>query len=48
MHWESRADGEFTVETVKREARGTAVTLHLKDDAKEFADAWRLRSLIRK
>jgi molecular chaperone HtpG len=48
VHWESRADGEFTVETVTRADRGTAVTLHLKDDAKEFADAFRLRSLIRK
>ena len=48
VHWESRADGEFTVETIKRAARGTAVTLHLKEDAKEFADAFRLRSLIRR
>jgi len=48
VHWESSADGEFTVETVSRPERGTAVTLHLKEDAKEFADAWRLRSLIRR
>jgi len=48
VHWESRADGEFTVETITRAARGTAVTLHLKEDTKEFADAWRLRSLITK
>jgi molecular chaperone HtpG len=48
VRWESSADGEFTVETVTRTERGTAVTLHLKEDAKEFADAWRLRSLIRR
>jgi molecular chaperone HtpG len=48
VHWESRADGEFTVETITRAERGTAVTLHLKEDAKEFADSFRLRSLIRK
>jgi molecular chaperone HtpG len=48
VHWESRADGEFTVETIKRAERGTTVTLHLKEDAKEFADAFRLRSLIRR
>jgi len=48
VRWESSADGEFTVETVTRAERGTAVTLHLKEDAKEFADAWRLRSLIRR
>jgi molecular chaperone HtpG len=48
VRWESSADGEFTIETVTRSERGTAVTLHLKEDAKEFADAWRLRSLIRR
>jgi molecular chaperone HtpG len=48
VHWESGADGEFTVATVKRAARGTAVTLHLKEEAREFADAMRLRSLIRR
>ena len=48
VHWESRADGEFSVETIKLSGRGTTVKLHLKEDAKEFADAFRLRSLIRK
>src|SRR5688572_11382862 len=48
VRWESSADGEFTVETVTRAERGTAVTLHLKEDAKEFADAWRLRGLVRR
>jgi len=48
VHWESRADGEFTVETIKRAERGTTVTLHLKEDSKEFADPFRLRSLIRR
>ena len=48
VHWESRADGEFSVETVTRPERGTTVTLHLKPDAREFADPFRLRSLIRR
>jgi len=48
VHWESGADGEFTVATVTRAARGTAVTLHLKADAREFADPLRLRALIRR
>jgi molecular chaperone HtpG len=48
VHWESAADGEFTVETVEREQRGTTIVLHLKEDAQEFADAWRLRSLVRR
>jgi molecular chaperone HtpG len=48
VRWESSADGEYTVETVTRAERGTSVTLQLKEDAKEYADAWRLRSLIRR
>ena len=48
VRWESSADGEYTVENVTRTERGTAVTLHLKEDAKEYADAWRLRGLIRR
>jgi len=48
VRWESSADGEFTVETVTRTERGTSVILHLKEDAREFADSWRLRSLIRR
>src|SRR5580698_1576439 len=46
VHWESSADGQFTVETIDLPQRGTTIILHLKDDTKEFADSWRLRSLI--
>ncbi|MFZ9477923.1 MAG: molecular chaperone HtpG [Steroidobacteraceae bacterium] len=46
--WVSKADGEFTVETLEHEPRGTTVVLHLKEEAKEFADGWRLRSLVRR
>jgi len=48
VHWESSADGDFTVETLERTERGTTIVLHLKDDAKEFLDSWRLRSLVRR
>jgi molecular chaperone HtpG len=48
VRWSSAADGEFTVEAVERAERGTQVILHLKEDAKEYADAWRLRSLVRR
>jgi molecular chaperone HtpG len=46
VHWESSADGQFTVQTVELPQRGTTVILHLKPDTREFADSWRLRSLI--
>jgi molecular chaperone HtpG len=48
VHWSSAADGEFTVEALPRDARGTSVVLHLKEDAREFADAFRLRGLVRR
>src|SRR3984885_10747849 len=48
VRWESSADGQFTVETITRAERGTSVVLHLKDDAKEFADPMRLRALVRR
>jgi molecular chaperone HtpG len=48
VHWESAAEGDFSVETVELEQRGTKIVLHLKDEAKEFLDIWRLRSLVRR
>jgi molecular chaperone HtpG len=48
VHWESAAEGDFTVQPVELEQRGTKIVLHLKEDAKEFLDAWRLRSLVRR
>ena len=48
VRWKSSGEGEFSVETIDREARGTTVTLHLKDGEEEFCDAFRVESLIRK
>lgn len=48
VHWESKGDGEFTIEPVNLEHRGTQIVLHLKSDAKEFANGWKLRSLVKK
>jgi len=47
VHWECSGDAEFTVETIEKDSRGTTIILHLKDDATEFADGWRLRSIIK-
>ncbi len=46
--WESQADGDFTVESIEKSGRGTEITLHLKAEEKEYADGWRLRSIIKK
>jgi len=48
VRWESKGDGEFSLETVEMASRGTEIVLHLKDDAKDFLDDWRLKSIIRK
>ncbi len=48
VRWQSSADGQFTVETIERRERGTNVVLHLKTDAREFLDGFRLRSLVRR
>ena len=48
VRWESGGEGEFTVETVEAEARGTEVVLHLREDEDEFLDRYRLRSIVRK
>ncbi len=46
--WRSAGDGEFTLEAAERAERGTTVTLHLKEDAGEFTDPFRVRALIRR
>ncbi|MBC6945520.1 molecular chaperone HtpG [Gammaproteobacteria bacterium PRO2] len=48
VRWESSGDGEFSIEPVADAPRGTRVTLQLRADAREFADEFRLRALIRK
>ncbi len=48
VRWESVCDGEYDLETVEKETRGTEITLHLREDADEFLDAWRLKSIVHK
>ncbi|NEX20028.1 molecular chaperone HtpG [Thiorhodococcus mannitoliphagus] len=48
VRWESDGRGSYNLENVEKAERGTVVTLHLKEDEKEFLDSWRLRSIISK
>lgn len=48
VRWESDGRGEYTVETVRRKKRGTEIVLHLKDEAKEFANGHRLREICKR
>jgi molecular chaperone HtpG len=46
--WESAGEGEFSLETVQKEARGTEVVLHLREKETEFLESMRLRNIIGK
>jgi len=46
--WESHGEAEFSVEPVEKADRGTRITLFLKGDCKEFAEDFRVRSVIKK
>lgn len=44
--WASAGDGEYTLETVEKESKGTEIVLHLKDDMDEFLSDYRLKNII--
>ena len=46
--WESHGESEFSIEERPKEERGTSITLHLKKGCEEFAEDYRVRSVIRK
>jgi molecular chaperone HtpG len=48
VRWTSGGTGDFEVETIERAERGTSVILHLRDDASDYLDRWKLKSIIGK
>jgi molecular chaperone HtpG len=48
VRWTSDGTGEFEVADMTRAERGTSVILHLKDDAHDYLNAWKLKSIINK
>jgi molecular chaperone HtpG len=46
--WRSRGESEYSVEAAEKADRGTTVTLHLKQDEADFADAFRLRGIVKR
>jgi molecular chaperone HtpG len=46
VRWESDGSGSYTLENCSRATPGTEVILHLKEDADEFLEAYRLRHII--
>ncbi len=48
VYWASAGEGSFEVGTADVAQRGTEIVLHLREEAYEYADAWRLRGIIHK
>jgi molecular chaperone HtpG len=48
VRWESSGEGDYTLEVVEKEKRGTEITLHLREDEDELLSGMRLRNIIRK
>ena len=48
VRWVSGGAGDFEVETIERAQRGTSVTLHLREDAADYASAWKVKGIINK
>ena len=46
--WESHGESEFSIESREKPTRGSSITLYLKSDCSEFADDFRVRSVIKK
>ena len=48
VRWESGGAGDYTIETVTKERRGTDVILHLREGEDEFLSGWKLREILRR
>jgi molecular chaperone HtpG len=48
VRWTSGGSGDFEVETITQDKRGTHIILHLRDDADEYLSNWKLKSIINK
>jgi len=48
IKWESKGEGDFTLEPANKSTRGTEIVLHLREGEDEFLSDWKLKSIIRK
>ncbi|PMJ93061.1 molecular chaperone HtpG [Vibrio sp. 10N.261.55.A7] len=48
VQWHSAGEGDYTIEDISKETRGTDIILHMRDEGKEFLSEWRLREVIGK
>jgi molecular chaperone HtpG len=48
VRWESKGEGDFSVEAINKASRGTKIILHLREGEDELLSNWKLKSIIRK
>ena len=50
VRWVSSGDGNYEIEEISKENRGTEITLHLKDgeEYSEFLEEWKIKDLVKK
>ena len=48
VKWSSNGTGRYTIDAGERTEPGTTITLHLKEDAKEYLEFWRVSGIVRK
>ena len=48
--WKWSSDGReaFTIDEAQRDSQGTTIVLHMKEDAKNYLDYWKISSIIKK
>ncbi len=46
--WESIGDGTYTIEECTKESRGTEITLHLKEELRDYLNEWKIREIVKK
>jgi molecular chaperone HtpG len=47
VKWESDGQGEFSVEPVTKQTRGTDVILHLKQEDRDFLQPWTIQRIVK-
>ena len=47
VRWESAGEGDYTLEAIDKPARGTVITLHLREGEDDFLSGWKLRQTVR-
>jgi molecular chaperone HtpG len=48
VRWVSGGSGDFEVEAITKADRGTSITLHLRDDALDYANAYKVKGIVGK